>query len=146
MIHERLQSMWLIPAPFNGKLLPLKEVIMEHEIIKGLCISARNARDKMGVLEEQHLCKEVSLAVCFQAASNGLVTCLCEGTFKDGGGVEREHFWVRAGHKIYDATVDQFDKDIDLPYIFNEGEDERYSESRLTIINPKVITIISLME
>lgn len=119
---------------------------MEHEIIKGLCISARNARDKMGVLEDQHLCKEVSLAVCFQAASKGLVTYLCEGAFKDSGGEERDHFWVGAGHKIYDATADQFDKDVDLPYISNEGEDERYRKSRITIINSKVTTIISLME
>lgn len=119
---------------------------MENATLKELCISARNARDKMGVLEGQHLCKEVSLAICIQAVSNGMTVCLCQGSFKDEAGEKMDHFWVRFNQVIYDATADQFDEDVTLPYITNEGEDKRYSESCFTIINPKVTTIISLMK
>ncbi|HBV6371100.1 TPA: hypothetical protein MD287_002720 [Klebsiella aerogenes] len=119
---------------------------MLEDELKKICVSARIARDKTQPLPDQHLCKETSLAICYSAAEIGMNTCLCQGKFRDSGGVERDHYWVRIEGVIYDATADQFDECLEPVYITAERNDSRYQEECFVIFNETVIKILKNMK
>ena len=119
---------------------------MFEDELKKICNAARVGRDKTSRLPDQHLCKETSLAICYAAAEIGINSCLCEGTFRDSDGVERDHYWVRLEGVIYDATADQFDECMDFVYITAERDDNRYRERFFVIFNETVINILKNMK
>lgn len=119
---------------------------MINETLKDICIDARECRDSSKPLQEQHHCKEVSLAICYKAAEAGIITSLCSGTFLDQDGQPQDHYWVRHEHIIYDATADQFDPHLGRLHIDEELYATQYKENYCLIFNPMVFNIIKNMK
>ncbi|MFK5892558.1 MAG: hypothetical protein QM504_05010 [Pseudomonadota bacterium] len=51
------------------------------------------------------MCREVSLAIAYQASKKNIDCCVCFGVHTGAGEV---HYWLRIDNTIYDATVSQF--------------------------------------
>jgi|GEM_PF-5126458 len=119
---------------------------MVCEVLKEICIEARESRDASEPLQGQHHCKEVSLAICYKAAEAGMILCFCWGTFRDSEGQPQEHYWVRLEDVIYDVTADQFDPSFGQLYIVDELNASHYKESNFVIFNPMVFNIIKKMK
>ncbi|QXX98776.1 hypothetical protein IM817_11640 [Serratia marcescens] len=118
---------------------------MPNQELKRICLAARNSRDSDDRLDEQFLCREVSIAICIKASEAGLVTCLCWGTFKDVDGQPQDHYWVRHEGMIYDATADQFDPKLEKVHIDYEENASQYYEKDLVVFNNMVCRIVEKM-
>lgn len=120
--------------------------IMYNKELKKICLDARNSRDSYEGLDEQFLCKEVSIAICLKASEFGLVTCLCSGTFKDSDGQPRDHYWVKHEEIIYDATADQFDQNLEKIHINHECNAFQYDEKDVLVFSKTLHEIIKKMK
>lgn len=108
-------------------------VKMEKLEIVQICREIKKLRSELTLLEEQHLCREVSLAIAVKLASCGAICRYVAGEFIDNGKVKGEHYWVVVEHTIYDATADQFGCTDDV-FVCKEN-DAHYREDHSFIIN-----------
>ncbi|MGL5757812.1 hypothetical protein [Plesiomonas sp.] len=67
-------------------------------------------------------CREVALAIAYQATQQGLDVCICFGTYQ-----AQPHYWIRHRDKIYDATASQFGVDDEV-YVIEEVNGAGYKE------------------
>ena len=67
-------------------------------------------------------CREVTLAIAYEASKQDIDVCICFGTYQGQG-----HFWIRHHHKIYDATVSQFGV-VNEVYVVEEVDGVGYQE------------------
>ncbi|MGQ6192199.1 hypothetical protein ACUNGG_06280 [Serratia sp. IR-2025] len=118
---------------------------MPNQELKRICLDARISRDSEDRLNEQFLCREVSIAICIKASEAGLVTCLCWGTFKDADDQPQEHYWVSHEGMIYDATADQFDPKLEKVHIDYQINALKYHEQGLVVSNNMVYRIVKKM-
>ncbi len=81
-------------------------------------------------------CKEVTLAIAYDAARAGINTCICCGSY-DG----IDHHWIRHEQIIYDATSSQFGEHEEV-VVINEAETSRYSEAYFIFVNADLVSLL----
>lgn len=91
------------------------------EQLFNICLDIRKRKLASGGTVKR-ACKEVTLAIAFEAIKAGINTYICFGIYKPSGD---EHYWIRFDNTIYDATASQFgcyeevvvcDKSENMPY------------------------------
>ena len=81
-------------------------------------------------------CREVTIAIAFEAVKANISLCICVGTYEDN-----EHYWLRHENTIYDATASQFGATDDV-LVVHESDAIKFNEVTFIYINSNLINLI----
>lgn len=114
---------------------------MKGQEIVQICREIKKLRSELTLLEDQHLCREVSLAIAVKLASRGVICRYVAGEFLVNGKAVSEHYWVVVDGTIYDATADQFECTDNI--IVCKENDPRYRERHFFVVNSDSAKLIA---
>lgn len=116
-------------------------VKMKDQDIVQVCREIKKLRSELTLLEGQHLCREVSLAIAVKLASCGVPCWYVAGEFLVNGKAISEHYWVVVDGTIYDATADQFELTDDI--LVSKEKDARYRATHFFVVNSDSANLIT---
>lgn len=117
------------------------DVKMKNQEIVQICREIKKLRSELTIFEDQHLCKEVSLAIAVKLASRGVICRYVAGEFLVNGEVISDHYWIVVDGIIYDATADQFECTDDI--LVCKENDAHYREDHFFVVNSDSAKLIA---